>query len=91
MSEHFFPNGFESWQRTHYEVVEVLVYLRNLEEEQQPKGFSELINRSGTEKLYKTARELTDKFENQHPGGIGEKNLFDEIEQFFLDEGVHEN
>ena len=27
-----FPNGFESWQKTHFEVVEVLCHIRDLEE-----------------------------------------------------------
>lgn len=86
MAEHNFPNGFTSWQRTHFEVVEVLVYLRNLEEEHQPKGFTDLINRSGTEELYNTAIELTDKFEKEHPDGTGDQNLFDAIEEFFTEE-----
>ena len=37
-----FPNGFESWQRTHFEVVEVLCYMRNLEEGQRSKSFDEI-------------------------------------------------
>ncbi|MFV0605769.1 MAG: hypothetical protein ACK5NK_08010 [Niabella sp.] len=86
MAEHFFPNGFESWQKTHYEVVEVLTYFRELDEDRQPKKFSEMVNRSGTDKLYKIAIELTDKFEKQHPSGTGEQTLFDAIEEFFLEE-----
>jgi hypothetical protein len=35
-----FPNGFESWQKTHFEVVEVLCYMRSLEEGKAPKVLS---------------------------------------------------
>lgn len=86
MAEHNFPNGFESWQKTHYEVVEVLTYFRNLEEDKQPKKFAEMLDRSGTDKLYKTAIELTDKFETEHPSGTGAQTLFEAIEEFFLEE-----
>lgn len=79
-----FPNGFESWQKTHFEVVEVLCYFRDLEQEKQPKSFAEMIDRSGTDSLYRIAKELTDKFESEHPSLSADTNLFDEIEDFFV-------
>ena len=54
-----FPNGFESWQKTHFEVVEVLCFMRDLEEEKQPKSFSELIDRTASEGMYNLALKLT--------------------------------
>ncbi|MHA4847414.1 hypothetical protein ACX0G7_24835 [Flavitalea antarctica] len=77
-----FPNGFESWQKTHFEVVEVLVYLRDLEEDKQPKGFSEALDQSATVEMYKLALELTNKYEAQSRGKVRTRTLFDEIEEF---------
>jgi len=77
-----FPNGFESWQRTHFEVVEVLVYIRSLEEDNQPKTFDEALDQSATEDLYKLALDITNKFEEQTKGKKRERSLFDEIEDF---------
>ena len=81
-----FPNGFESWQKTHFEVVEVLVYMRSLEEDKKPKSFSEAIDQSATEEMYKLALDLTNKFEEQTKGKKRERTLFDEIEDFVWSE-----
>lgn len=86
MDTHHFPNGFSSWQKTHFEVVEVLVYMRNLQEGKVPRPFAELIDKSATEELYRLAISLTDKFEEQTIGKIREKPLFDDIEEFVWNE-----
>ena len=77
-----FPNGFESWQKTHFEVVEVLVYLRSLEEDKRPKNFSEVIDQTATDDLYNLALSLTNKYEEQTKGTVRTRSLFDEIEDF---------
>ena len=84
-----FPNGFESWQHTHFEVVEVLVYMRGLEEGEKPKSFAEAIDQSATEDMYKLALDLTNKFEEQTKGKKRERTLFDEIEDFVWSEVQH--
>ena len=81
-----FPNGFESWQRTHFEVVEVLVYIRNLEEDKNPKKFSEVLDQSASDEMYQLALNLTNKFEEQSKENERTRNLFDEIEDFVLNE-----
>ncbi|GAB3027192.1 hypothetical protein GCM10027051_35010 [Niabella terrae] len=85
MTTHEFPNGFDSWQKTHFEVVEALCYLRDIEEEKQPPAFAEMINRSATEDLYRLAVALTDKFEREQQNK-GNSNLFDLIESFVVSE-----
>lgn len=85
MAEHIFPNGFDSWQKTHFEVVEALCYLRDLQEEKQSKNFSEMLDRSATEDLYKLAVTLTDKFEGENVKREG-TTLFDLIEEFVYSE-----
>lgn len=81
-----FPNGFESWQKTHFEVVEVLVYIRNLEEGKKPKRFSEALDQSASKELYNLALNLTNKYEEQTKGKQRTRSLFDEIEDFVHDE-----
>jgi hypothetical protein len=81
-----FPNGFESWQKTHFEVVEVLCYMRDLEEGERPKSFDEMIDRSATDELYSLALTLTNKYEEQTKGRKREQSLFDEIEEFVWSE-----
>lgn len=81
-----FPNGFDSWQKTHFEVVEVLVYMRELEEHNKPKGFYEALDRSAGEKMYNLAIDLTNKYEEQTKGKQRERSLFDEIEDFVWNE-----
>lgn len=77
-----FPNGFESWQKTHFEVVEVLVYMRSLEEDKRPKKFSEVFDQSATDDMYNLALSLTNKYEEQTKGKVRMRSLFDEIEDF---------
>jgi hypothetical protein len=84
-----FPNGFESWQKTHFEVVEVLCYMRDLEEGNQPKNFAEYLDRSATKEMYELALNLTNKYEDQTKDKIRERTLFDEIEEFVWSEVKH--
>lgn len=71
-----FPNGFESWHETHYEIVQHLTEtidnsgsLANCRQEQQGHGG-----------LYELAEELTDKFELQHQDRVWDGDFFDTIE-----------
>ena len=81
-----FPNGFESWQKTHFEVVEVLVYMRSLEEDKKPKSFDEAVDQTATEEMYSLALNLTNKYEKQTKSKKRERSLFDEIEDFVWSE-----
>ena len=77
-----FPNGFDSWQKTHFEVVEVLCYIRELEISEQPKSFTEMVDQTATEEMYQLALELTNKYEEHSKGKTRTRSLFDEIEEF---------
>ncbi len=86
-----FPNGFESWMETHFEIVQAITnestdtigeyssLMAQQREEQQGRGG-----------LYELSRELTDKFELLHEGkewGIDDDTqYFDEIEAFIEEE-----
>ena len=82
MSTPDFPNGFESWQRTHFEVVEVLVYMRSLDSDKLPKGFSSVLDQTASDELYTLALDLTNRYESQTTGKERKRSLFDEIEEF---------
>jgi hypothetical protein len=68
--------------KTHFEVVEVLCFIRDLEEAKKPKSFAELVDRSSTEKMYALALRLTNKYKEHTRGRKREQSLFDEIEAF---------
>jgi mevalonate pyrophosphate decarboxylase len=71
-----FPNGFTSWQETHFEIVSYI----SRQDEDGVVGFTALMG--GTGALYELAEDWTDEFErlNQDKGWDGE--FFDEIELF---------
>jgi hypothetical protein len=77
-----FPNGFDSWQKTHFEIVEVLCYIRDLEEGEQPKSFAEMADRTASDELYTLALNLTNQYEAMTKDRPREHSLFDEIEVF---------
>ena len=79
-----FPNGFASWQETHFEVVDYLVH--SLTEEQEPE-FKTMADKRQAEQgrngLFALAVELTDEFENKYTGDPWiERDWYDAIEQF---------
>ena len=86
MAEKQFPNGFASWQETHFEIVSAIV----IESRKNfPSGKTgEAIAQKGTGGLYELAEELTDKFELMHKDyqWDGEFFFFDTIEEFCQNE-----
>ena len=83
-----FPNGFESWQETHYEVVAAIT--TELISYDEYSDFNhELIRTTLQEKghggLYELANDLTDEFELKNQGREWDGDFFEAIENF-LDE-----
>ena len=63
-AEKKFPNGFASWQETHYEVVQAITIIWTSDE---PYGIVlERQEAQGHGGLYELAEELTDEFEALH-------------------------
>ncbi len=77
-----FPNGFESWHETHFEIVQAIV--ENQSGEICSPIALKIAETKGIIGLYELAKELTDEFENKYKGEIwGEtKEYFDTIEEF---------
>ena len=75
-----FPNGFSSWQETHFEIVSAISYRIH---QMQPSSVVWLRNEEqGQGGLYELAEELTDEFENIYQGVEWDGNYMDTIEQF---------
>ncbi|AGO47680.1 hypothetical protein Phi17218_147 [Cellulophaga phage phi17:2_18] len=78
-----FPNGFTSWQETHFEVVSKLVKTVHFSGSTAHRKNEE----QGTGGLYELAEDLTDKFEKDNKGADWEeKSFFDTIETFLKKE-----
>ena len=75
-----FPNGFTSWQETHFEIVSAI----NTEySKDEPSGLvAERHSEQGHGGLYELAEELTDEFELLNKGRVWDGEFFDEIEEF---------
>lgn len=83
MSEKNFPNGFVTWQETHFSVVKAITaeYLKD-----SPQGVvRERHYAQGYGGLYELAEELTDEFEKLNEGREWDGDFFDEIEAFVHD------
>lgn len=67
MDTKVFPNGFSSWQETHFEVVKEIT-----REDENGEYFHESVAEihldNGIGGLWELAEELTDKFEKEHQG-----------------------
>lgn len=79
-----FPNGFDNWHETHFEVVTEI----NLQiiENRPCKRIYETLEKIGHGGLYELAKELTDKFEEQNKGVEWDGDWFDAIQDFLSEE-----
>ena len=80
MTEKNFPNGFDSWQETHYEVVQAITTEHSKD---NPRGVvKERHDAQGHGGLYELAEELTDEFEKLIEGREWNGEFFDEFDAF---------
>ncbi len=73
-----FPNGFESWHESHFEIIDII--LRSLDNEGSHPH--EVKCEQGVGGLYQLAYNMTDQFEQLHIGRIWDGEFFDEVEKF---------
>lgn len=79
-TEKNFPNGFTSWQETHYEVVQAISLIAILD---KPYGIVlERRETQGMGGMYELAEDLTDEFEKQYEGHAWDGDFFDTIESW---------
>jgi hypothetical protein len=79
----YFPNGFTSWQETHFEVVSEIT--KNLRVDKPTGLVFKTMMEKGTGGLYELAEELTDEFELLNEGREWDGEFFDEIEEFLTE------
>jgi hypothetical protein len=75
MEDKRFPNGFESWCKTYYEIVDFLIFTSKV---------VRFYKQNGTGRMYELAREFTDKFETLNKGREWNREFFEEIESFLM-------
>lgn len=79
-----FPNGFQSWQETHFEIVGAVTLF--VEKEYKPK-ITAALKASGQKGLMILCEELTDKFESQYKGEEWiDKDWYDTVDAFLATE-----
>jgi hypothetical protein len=83
-TEKNFPNGFTSWQETHYEIVQAITLIWTQDE---PYGIvAERQEAQGHGGLYELAEELTDEWEALHEGETWEDMGYLETLENWLNE-----
>lgn len=86
MSKNQFPNGFTSWQETHYEVVSFLTLSLDREDDPFYEIVSKIVEEWGVAYLKEYASNMTDKFEKLHYNRNWDGEFFEELESFMLQE-----
>lgn len=76
-----FPNGFKSWQETHYEIVSMLTLAY-----EKDNIICDFVENKGTGGLYELSKRMTDAFELENRNRVWDGEYFDEIEFFFSKE-----
>lgn len=79
-----FPNGFGSWQETHYEIVAAITY-EIAHDDINDNLIYKTLRENGHGGLYELAEDLTDEFELLNKDREWDGEFFEEIERF-LDE-----
>ena len=79
----WFPNGFDSWVETHYEVsAEINWQFMKSDEDSIARLVREAHDAGGHGFLYALAMELTDEFESINKGRQWDGEYFDELENY---------
>ena len=75
-----FPNGFESWMETFYEIVSFISQTAGemTEDTQIAKSYDD----GGRCEMYRLALEWTDDFEKLNEGRVWDGQFFEEVEGF---------
>jgi hypothetical protein len=77
-----FPVDFDSWQQTHFAMVEHLLDLCRLKPEEQPIFFRGLYARFGKPACYPIAKDWTDEFERLNKNRYWKNDFQDEVRMF---------
>ncbi len=75
-----FPNGFNSYIETHFEIAGEICF--DVNRDPQSILIEKVQNEKGRGGLYELAEELTDEFEASHKGREWDGEYYDEVEKF---------
>lgn len=89
-----FPNGFENWYETFFEVVSYInereTFYDNNEGNHDVEKVYETEYTKGRGGLYLLAQEWTDEFELLNKGREWDGEFYDEIDEFLIKKNLHE-
>lgn len=77
-----FPTDFDSWQQTHFEIVENLIDQYRLKREEQPNFFRSLFARFGKAICYAIAKDWTEEFEKMNKNKQWKDDFEEEVRKF---------
>lgn len=73
-----FPNGFDNWQETHFEIVKAI-----FQNEETSFVIQDAIEKLGTGGLYELAKDMTTEFEREYESrDWDDGDYFDTVEEF---------
>ena len=79
--DNYFPNGFQSWQETHYEVVSNITLWLEKADPQAP--VQKYYNSVGIGGMYELVENITNSFEDTYKGDEWmELDFFETVEKF---------
>jgi hypothetical protein len=77
-----FPNGFESWHETHFEISSHITL--QYERDSVTSKVAELFDKYGTGHVMELAAQLTDEFELLNKGREWDGEFYEELESFLM-------
>ena len=79
-----FPNGFECWMETHYEMVQAITLKLCDEDMEEDSALYERLEEEGTAGMYALSEELTDAFEKEYEGAVwgADFDYYETLENF---------
>jgi hypothetical protein len=86
--EEMFPNGFDNWRETYYEIVTILEFCLD-HPISCPKSILNICDSQGRGGLYDIAKEYTDEFEKLYKGKDWDVDFFDTIDEFMDKKLIH--
>ena len=84
MKQKVFPNGFDEWMETHYEIVQAITLMLYDEDIDEDGILYKRHDEQGTGGMYMLSEELTDAFEKEYEGALwgADFDYYDTLENF---------
>jgi hypothetical protein len=83
--EQKFPNGFNSWRNTYFEVSGQLNHIINEGDDTWPSRIELIDKMQGRDGIYQLAEKYTDIFEQQYKDKEWNGEFYDVVEEFVIE------